>query len=418
MTWARVLVCLSVCVAALAFAQPDHAMAVYEQGKALYDAKDYAGALEKFDAAIALEPSKARWHYNRGLALKKLKRDDDARAALLKSRELEPDYKRKEIDEKLYELGVPPSPGSAAWKRDDDFPVGRFLVVAGLFAAFIIFIIFRAIKMLNQVSAKGPPMESSRAPGRPSNASAPSGAQLAALLKRLTEEAMALGSAEHGLSLGEDPEARGHVDRAATNLATVRKGLATGRPGPELFQSLDRARDATAAAKERLLTLHGERALSVVGPRAGCFFCARALPTPKAGVSVQLKSAQGATTVAACPTCARRVASGQPPPVLMVDGDQRRHWAELDEFNPYVQAHAPPSNAVEVPAWNVMNAGAGLAPLATIAGGAVLGALGVAAVGRLLDLESLRQSDLASAAARASAQAATGRRTTEYSDHS
>jgi len=36
-----VSVCLSVCVAALAFAQPNQAMAVYEQGKARYDSKDY-----------------------------------------------------------------------------------------------------------------------------------------------------------------------------------------------------------------------------------------------------------------------------------------------------------------------------------------------------------------------------------------
>ena len=62
------------------------ALAVYEQGKRLYDAKDYSGALAKFDEVAALEPGKARWQYNRGLALRKLDRFPEARDALLKSR--------------------------------------------------------------------------------------------------------------------------------------------------------------------------------------------------------------------------------------------------------------------------------------------------------------------------------------------
>lgn len=133
---------------------------------------------------------------------------------------------------------------------------------------------------------------------------------------------------------------------------------------------------------------------------------------------MQLRSSKGVTTVAACPTCARRVATGTPPPVLMVDGDQRRHWSELDEFDPYVEAHAPPSTSVEVPAWNVMNGGAAIPSLATFAGGAVLGALGAVAAGRIINLDNLKESSLASAAAEATARAATSRRTTEYSDHS
>lgn len=432
MTWARVLVGLSLCVAALAFAQPDQAMAVYEQGKALYDAKDYAGALEKFDAAIKLEPSKARWHYNRGLALKKLKRDGDAREALLKSRALEPDYKRSEIDQKLNELGGGPSPSGSSQSVFEKTEVESetawgFRIVAYVLIAGVVFTVFsKSIQRFGKwfisllVTSEGAGATTpDAAPKQPTNNSQQ---QLEAVAARLRETAEALAQVEHGLSLGEDAVARGHVDRAATNLASVRKGFEAARrnqrPLSELTQALERASEAITLGQQRLVALYGERAMQARGPRAGCFFCARALPTPEAGVAVQLRSSTGVTTVAACPTCARRVGTGTPPPVLMVDGDQRRHWSEVDEFDPYVEAHAPPARAVEAPAWNVMNAGAAVPSLATFAGGAVLGALGAAAAGRLINLDTLKESSLASAAAEASAAAATGRRTTEYSDHS
>jgi len=256
----------------------------------------------------------------------------------------------------------------------------------------------------------------------PKQAIANSSNQVEAVAEELAQSAQALARVEHGLSLGEDAVARGHADRAATNLASVRKGLAAARrnerPLSELTQALERASEAVTLGQQRLVTLRGERVLNVKGPRAGCFFCARAIPTPQAGVAVQLRSSRGVTTVAACPTCARRVGTGTPPPVLMVDGDQRRHWSEVDDFDPYVEAHAPSQQAVEVSAWNVMNAGAALPSLATFAGGAVLGALGAAAAGRLINLDTLKESSLASAAAEAAATAATSRRTTEHSDHS
>ncbi|MDP3500368.1 MAG: tetratricopeptide repeat protein [Myxococcales bacterium] len=432
MTWARVLVGLSLCVAALAFAQPDPAMAVYEQGKALYDAKDYEGALRKFEEASLVEPSKARWHYNRGLALKKLKRDGDAREALLKSRALEPDYKRAEIDQKLSELGGGPSPSDTSQrvleKTDDESETAwGFRIVAYVLIAGVAFQVFRKTlwrfgKWFFSLLVTTEGAEASTrgvAPKQPTN-NTPQ--QLEAVAARLRETAEALAQVEHGLSLGEDAVARGHVDRAATNLASVRKGFEAARrnqrPLSELTQALERATEAITLGQQRLVTLHGEQVSLARGPRAGCFFCARALPTPEAGVAVQLRSSTSVTTVAACPTCARRVGTGTPPPVLMVDGDRRRHWSEVDEFDPYLDAHAPPPRTVEAPAWNVMNAGAAVPSLATFAGGAVLGALGAAAAGRLINLESLKESSLASAAAEASATAATGRRTTEYSDHS
>ncbi|MBE2249133.1 MAG: tetratricopeptide repeat protein [Myxococcus sp.] len=422
MAWARVVVVVTLAVGALALAQSpaDQAAAVYEQGKALYDAKDYPGALTKFDEAAALEPTRARWHYNRGLALKKLKRDDDARAAFERSRQLEPDYKRAEIDQKLSELRS--SAASSPDSSSNDFTIiiiGAVIALLGLLS--VGGVLWKVGKALLGLFVTFDARPEAGAPKKRAAVNNPPQA-LDALSRRLPRTAEALARVEHGLSKGEDPVARGHADRAATNLASVRRGLAAAtrneRPVAELSAALDRAQEAAELGQQRLVALHGEQVRHVRGPRAGCFFCARALPTAKAGEPVQLRAAAGLTTVAACPTCARRVAAGTPPPVLMVDGDRRRHWSEVDDLDPYLEAHAPRASAVEVPAWNVMNAGAALNPLATFAGGAVLGALGAAAVGRVLDLESLKQSDLASLAAQASAKAATSKRSTEYSDHS
>lgn len=422
MTTLRVALCLglvSTCV--LAQPAPGEALQVYEEGKRRYDAKDFAGALERFDEAARLEPQTARWQYNRGLALKKLKRNDEAIAALKQSRALDPAYKQAEIDEKLAELGASGSPSSGG---SGDGGLVNLLLGAGV--CFFVFFgvgvpVFKILKALlgGKPSTAPAPASTTRPPGTLRNEPV----KVQALAGELTQAAWALGQVEHGLSLGEDAEARGHADRAATNLATVRRGLDAARrnerPLAELESALARAKEATALAKARLTTLHGDRAAQVKGPRAGCFFCARALPTPKAGVGVTLETGSATTTVAACAICARRVGTAQPPPVLMVERDgQRTHWAEQDDFNPYVQAHAPPPDAIEVPAWQVLQRERGLSPLATLAGGAVLGGLGAVAVGKLLDLDSLRQSSLASEAAEAAARAATSRRSTEYLDHS
>ncbi|MER2564287.1 MAG: tetratricopeptide repeat protein [Myxococcaceae bacterium] len=418
MTWNRAVMLVVLVAGAVVLAQPS-ADQVYEEGKALYDAKNYAGALQKFDEAAALDPSKARWQYNRGLALKKLKRNEESRAAFLKSRELDPGYKRGEIDEKLNELGAGSSSDSGGGCDGPVVLIGLVIAAIGLFSVGgVLWKVIKGLFFINENPAPQPTGgESSK--GQPKLTSD----QLGPMSRRIHEQARALAQVEHGLSLGEDPEVRRDADRAATNLATARKGVeAAGRgdlrrPG-EIHDAIDRAAAAIKEAQERLVALHGARAASVKGPRAGCFFCARALPSPKFGESVQLRSSSGVTTVAACPTCARRVATGTPPPVLMIDGDQRRHWSELDTFDPYLEAHAPPQNSVEVPAWNVMNSDAGIPSLATFAGGAVLGALGAVAAGRIINLDNLKESSLASAAAEATARAATSRRTTEYSDHS
>ncbi len=95
MRWLALLSLLLVPVTSLA-ASPEPspaAMSVYDEGKRLYDGKDYTSALERFDRCASMEPQVARWQYNRGLALKKLKRDGEAREAFHRSQGLDPAYK-------------------------------------------------------------------------------------------------------------------------------------------------------------------------------------------------------------------------------------------------------------------------------------------------------------------------------------
>src|SRR5262249_33428834 len=58
-------------------AQKDRAAALVSEGSSRFAARDYAGALDKYDAAFVIYPS-PKIHYNRALALEKLHRDAEA----------------------------------------------------------------------------------------------------------------------------------------------------------------------------------------------------------------------------------------------------------------------------------------------------------------------------------------------------
>lgn len=62
----------------------------FQEGVAAYNAKDFAGAATKFEAAIAQNPAVAPLHMNLALAYLALKRDADAAASLEKAAALAP----------------------------------------------------------------------------------------------------------------------------------------------------------------------------------------------------------------------------------------------------------------------------------------------------------------------------------------
>jgi len=59
-----------------------------DAGNSLYRAKDYADAAKRYGAAVVVKPDDAAAYFGLGMALAKLGRDEDARAAYARAREL------------------------------------------------------------------------------------------------------------------------------------------------------------------------------------------------------------------------------------------------------------------------------------------------------------------------------------------
>lgn len=62
--------------------------ALIDSGNAAFKAKDYAGAAKRYASAVSVSPDDPAAHYGLGMALAKLGRDDEAREAYAKAREL------------------------------------------------------------------------------------------------------------------------------------------------------------------------------------------------------------------------------------------------------------------------------------------------------------------------------------------
>ena len=80
----------------------------FEQGKKAYKNKQYTEALDNFRKAVSGKPGKAKYHYNLGLAARKLNRYREAYEALAKAKELDPGLgftkKRGDFFKKLEEM--------------------------------------------------------------------------------------------------------------------------------------------------------------------------------------------------------------------------------------------------------------------------------------------------------------------------
>jgi len=64
------------------------AQALIDSGNAAYRAGDYTGAAKRFASAVVVSPEDPAAFYGLGMALAKLGRDNEARAAYARSREL------------------------------------------------------------------------------------------------------------------------------------------------------------------------------------------------------------------------------------------------------------------------------------------------------------------------------------------
>lgn len=106
----------------------------FEEGKKAYKNKQYSEALKLFRLAAAEKPDKAKYHYNLGLAARKLKYYDEAYNAFMKAKELDPGIgftnKRDEFFKKLAETRskagkVEQQPAAAALSHKESFESGK-----------------------------------------------------------------------------------------------------------------------------------------------------------------------------------------------------------------------------------------------------------------------------------------------------
>lgn len=218
------------------------------------------------------------------------------------------------------------------------------------------------------------------------------------------------------MSLGEDTEARVQLDRASAYFQQARRNLGRGQGVPaELSAALQRGQAAARLAEARLRALHGAAFDVAQGPRAGCFFCARPLPTSEAGHALSLKLGGQQQSIVACAACARRAGPHEAPPVTLING---AHWARAG-VDPYAFFYEGAAPFTEAPLSSVARAETDLSQVASLAGAVALGAVAGAVAAQVLDVDALWESDAASLASAASARSASQRKSDrDWKDHS
>jgi len=412
---------------------PAAALAIYAEGKKAYDAGDYLTARSKFILTIKRDPNNARWYYNLGLVHRQLDNIQAARQALLKARELDPNYKKSEIDKKLASMGfgdgastpaatpANESPASKTPARADNpephpLPVEEetFIPWEGLAigGGFLLVAVIGLIAFLR---------------GRSSQAAPTATPLRAALEGRLRGVAAQLAQVEHALRLGEHPDLRNQLEYATRAEATARHKLTIAvtndkKSMQKLTQSLDEASNAAAKAVALATQVHGPAAFAGQGEAVGCFFCARPLANPDVRRIVSMKRGETRQEVLSCPDCAAQAGRGESPAVR-TGPDGQTHWSEVPGFDPYSSRHGLQADGKRVPVWQFQPARP-VADIARTASGGLLGGAGLLAAGAavaaplLFDLDSARQSGLAQEALKASARQASGERSSSFSDHS
>lgn len=409
----------------------DRALAIYEEGKKLYDAGDFGGARSKFNEAIKVEPSNARWHYNLGLAHRQLENFHAARDSLMKARELDPAYKRDEINQKLAGMGFEPAAGAAMPARSHaSSNPGNEGFINWMFAGLAVFVVGFAWFIVKQVRRSLPPFALARAPYV--KEPPPDAAEVARISHRLDTAAHQLVLVEHSLRFTEHADLRSQLDHATQLEEDLRRRLAAARAGDTtefrtagwaIEQLEESARSATDLARQVI----GPAALTAGGQRIACYFCARPLANPDYRRSVTLERGTSRARVVCCPDCAVQAQHGEAPAVLVAE-DGKTHWSEIPGFDPYAARHGALVGVQRMPAWRhtPQRSFADLALLAAgsaLAGGATASMLGpdqAVADEPLLDLDGAEKAGLAREATRAAAKRAREQSSADHSssDHS
>ena len=414
---------------------------IYDEGKKFYDAGDYLSARKKFAEVARLDPENARWFYNLGLTQRQLDNYQAAREAFMRARELNPDYKRKEIDEKLQSMGFDPGGAADAQPRslhsvqgpdsqaNNDTEISQEQASdeeEGGTGALIVFFVMVALLVGTSLFILRRTQASTR-PGSGKRSVVNIDHQAIATARdKLQAIADQLTLLEHAMRLGEHADLRSLLEHATLLEAAARQGLEKAEQGnasalAKAQQHITEAGSNAWQASELATRLYGDQAFAEQGERIGCFFCARPLANADVRQPVGMKRGTETDTVLACPDCAAQAANGEAPRIRTGQG-QQLHWSDDPDFDPYRARHSD-DPARRVPAWDFRP----MQPVSSLAqqagGGALLGAGALAGAGaamaasHLLDLDALRASDQTQQAASETANRVR-ERTSNNSDHS
>lgn len=253
------------------------AQAIYVEGKQLYDAGDYQGARARFSEAVRRDPDNPRWHYSLGLAQRQLDNYQAARQSLLRARELSPDYKRAEIDQKLADMGFAASGGELR-------PGGRHAAHGGSAVPWPLIggVGLGATALVGLILFRSSRRAQAQAQAMAARLSPLDGAALDAEEQRLHALGAQLARIEHAMRLGEHADLRSQLEYATRLEAAARQALAQARHGDQparakFAQSLREAEEGARRAADLATRLYGERAFAEAGDKVGCFFSARQL---------------------------------------------------------------------------------------------------------------------------------------------
>lgn len=386
------------------------ALSIYEDGKRAYDAGDYTTASRRFSEASKLEPENPRWHYNVGLARRQLGHYAGAEAAFRRVGDLDPEYKKAEIAQKLASMEEDVS--SERERSGHDDATVFFYVFGGIVLAVIVGVLIARRRRQQRVAAR---TSMTAAKIDPQLLRALS-TQLDALRDRLVP-------IEHAMRFGEDADLRRELDSATDLELAVARSLAVagadGMSASRLAARLDEAEALAASARQRALERFGPHALEGQGERVGCWFCARPLANAEYRRRLPLTVGGRTSEVLACPPCAEQAARGIAPELRgRGEGAGFQHWSEDGSFDPYAERHCPRPGTRQVPSWEFRPA-QGIAPIARLAAGGALAVAGTAAIASLLDLDAARETGLAQQAASAAARRASNERSdSSFRDHS
>lgn len=422
--------------APVANAPASSVQSIYDEGKKFYDAGDYLSARKKFSEVARLDPENARWFYNLGLTQRQLDNYQAAREAFMRARALNPDYKRREIDEKLRSMGFDPDTPAESQPRSfnsaelqQDAPASEMLADAAgpipdedntaliAFALLATAIVGAMLFVVRRGLAKTP-------------ASSKRGAIDHLAIATAREKLQGIGEqlipVEHAMRLGEHADLRSLLEHATLLEAAARQALEEAEQGDaaalrKAQQHITEAGSNATQASELATRLYGDKAFAVQGERIGCFFCARPLANAEVRQPVGMKRGAETDTVISCPDCAAQAARGEAPRIRTGQG-QQAHWSDEADFDPYRARHSDgPARRVPVQDFRPMQPVSQLAQqaggAAMLGVGALAGAGAAMAASHFLDLDALKASEQTQDAARETASRMRERNSSS-SDHS